>query len=169
MPQFDAALANIIHLLDLPGHPIVGQFGAEDAVLPSLLTPVVGHVIDVGHATTSSPVPPLNLLVQWGGFDERASQLVRPGGWVVVMRDYPGRWAKPHPFPAARVAAMRRWLVSPGLHFSYAVVPLNRVAMRAHQFATRGPGWKRAARLIGIRFGWPAQEFTGEVVAVKLS
>lgn len=169
MPQLDGAIANLLHLLDLPNPPRVGQFGKAGDALSSILTPVVGTLLDLGGPIDSASTSPLDLVVLWGEFDERAARMVRPGGWLAVIRDYQGRWARPHPFPPSRVLEVRRWLVSPGLHFPYAVVPLSHVAMRSHELATRGPGWKRAVRLTAILLGWPAREFTGEVIAVRLS
>ncbi len=169
MPQLDDALANILHLLELPDRPSVGQFGMGGMVLTSILRPVVGKVLDLEHAPPPASMRNLDLVVQFEHLHESAAQMVRPGGWLVVYREYRGRWAQAHSFPPDRVAEVRRWLVSPGLHFPYAVVPQTRVAMRAHQLATRAPGWKRTVRLAAIELGWPAREFTGEVVAVRLS
>lgn len=166
MTPLHPALANILHLLDLPERPHIGQLGLSGTELASALAAEPGQVVDLGPAGQPPPGA-LDVVVLWGAEDERAAAALRPSGWLVQFRPFAGRGTKAHSFGRERVTDVRRWLVSPGLHFPYAIVPHTRPAMRSHELATRGIGWKRRIRLVAIHFGWPAREFTGEVVAVR--
>lgn len=167
MPQLGAALANVLLLLDLPDRPTIGHIGLTGTALYATLEPITDRMVDLsGEVDLSGPLE-LDLVVTNGRHDSQAWEALRSGGWLLVLRDRNG-WRKRSVWTAASQAAeVRHWLVSPGFYFPYAIVPYTPVAMRAHELATREPGWKRVIRLAAIFLGSPAREFTGEVVAVR--
>lgn len=167
MTQIGGALANILHMLELPDRPAVGLVGLNGTTLQVALQAMAGCSVTVEEGADMSAVPPLDLLVAWEHAGTHGWSALRPGGWLVLLRSRK-RWRMQVTLrQPEQPAATRRWLVSPGFYFPYAVVPCSRMALRSHEIATREPGWKRTLRLAAMFLGAPAREFTGEVVAMQ--
>jgi hypothetical protein len=166
MPHPGAALSNLLFLLDLPVTPAVGQAGLTGSPLAEALARVAGEVTDLEGPGAVTASADHDLVVSVGRFAHGAGRAVRPGGWLVVLRDRSDGVRPSGPrFPATEI---RRWLVSPGLEEPRALVPDTRAAMRAYERTTRERGWKRVIRLTAISAGWRVREFSGEVVAMRV-
>lgn len=169
MPQLGGALANVLLLLDVPDRPAVGQAGLAGTALYAALEPITDRLVDLTGEIDPPGRRELDLVIARGKYDSQAWQALRSGGWLLLLRDFNGWRKRSISTPASQTAEVRHWLVSPGFYFPYAIVPYTRVAMRAHELATREPDWKRAIRLAAIFFGSPAREFTGELIAARKS
>jgi hypothetical protein len=169
MPHFGAALTNLMLLLDLPSDAAVGQLGLSGTPFYLALLPIVERVLDLDDTALPPTLQALDLVIVREDFDERAWRALRRGGWLVVLRERGARGSDPAPPNGQRATEIRRWLVSPSLAAPLALVPDRYIAMRAYELATRESGWKRMLRLAAIRFGWRAREFTGEVVALRMT